>query len=281
MKLFRHGAVGHERPGVVDKDGGLRDLFGHVSDINGETLSEASLAALREIDPLTLPLVDSSARIGQCVGSVRTIVGIGLNFADHAAEAGQATPHEPILFGKAVSSLCGPNDDIEVPRGSTKMDWEVELGVVIGKRTKYVDEVVALDHVGGYCTINDVSERSFQFEGTGHWIKGKSHDTFGPIGPWLVTSDEVPDPQNLDLWCEIDGVMRQNGNTSTMIFPVRELVSFVSRFMTLEAGDIIATGTPPGVGLGIKPEPVFLRAGQRLRCGVEGLGDQDHMLVEA
>jgi len=281
MKLVRHGAAGQERPGIVDTDGGIRDLFGVIPDIDGDLFAEPALASLREIDPLTLPLVDPSARIGQCVGSVKTIIGIGLNFADHAAEAGQPTPDEPILFGKAVSSLCGPNDDIEVPRGSTKMDWEVELGVVIGKRTKYVEEADALDHVAGYCTVNDVSERSFQFEGTGHWIKGKSHDTFGPIGPWMVTADEVPDPQALKLWCEIDGVMRQNGTTATMIFPVRTLVSFVSRFMTLEPGDIIATGTPPGVGLGIKPEPVFLRAGQRLRCGVAGLGDQDHMLVDA
>lgn len=281
MKLFRHGSVGQERPGIVDKDGGLRDLFGVILDINGDAFSTSSLESLRDIDPLTLPTVDPSTRIGQCVGSVKTIVGIGLNFADHAAEAGQPTPHEPILFGKSVSSLCGPYDDIEIPRGSTKTDWEVELGVVIGKRAKYVDEADAMDHVAGYCTVNDVSERSFQFEGTGHWIKGKSHDTFGPIGPWLVTADEVPDPQTLKLWCEIDGVMRQNGTTSTMIFPVRSLVSFVSRFMSLEPGDIIATGTPPGVGLGIKPEPVFLRPGQHLRCGVEGLGEQDHLTVEA
>lgn len=281
MKLVRHGAKGHERPGIIDADGGIRDLFGRIHDINGDAFSQSSLEALRAIDPLTLPLVDPSARLGQCVGSVGTIVGIGLNFADHAAEAGQAIPHEPILFGKSVSSLCGPNDDIEIPRDSTKADWEVELGVVIGRHTKYVDEADALDHVAGYCTINDVSERAFQFEGTGHWIKGKSHDTFGPIGPWMVTADEVPDPQALNLWCKIDGVMRQNGTTSTMIFPVRKLVSFVSRFMSLNPGDIIATGTPPGVGLGIKPQPVFLRPGQRLRCGVEGLGDQDHITVEA
>jgi 2-keto-4-pentenoate hydratase/2-oxohepta-3-ene-1,7-dioic acid hydratase in catechol pathway len=281
MKLFRHGAAGEERPGIVDANGGLRDLTGHVEDIDGAALSPASLTALGKIDPATLPLLDPSVRIGPCVGSVKTLLGIGLNFADHAAEAGQPAPSEPILFGKSVSSICGPTDDIEIPRGSKKTDWEIELGVVIGKRTRYVDEKDALDHVAGYCTVNDVSERSFQFEGTGHWIKGKSHDTFGPIGPYMVTADEVPDPQDLHLWCEIDGVMRQNGTTATMIFPVRELVAFVSRFMTLEPGDILATGTPPGVGLGIKPEPVFLRAGQTLRCGVDGLGEQTHLMVDA
>ncbi len=281
MKLFRHGAAGKENPGIVDETGGLRDLSGHVGDIDGAALSPASLDALRKIDPTTLPLLDPSVRIGACVGSVGTILGIGLNFADHAAEAGQPAPSEPILFGKSVSSICGPTDDIEIPRGSQKTDWEIELGVVIGKRTKYVEEKDALDHVAGYCTVNDVSERSFQFAGTGHWIKGKSHDTFGPIGPYMVTADEVPDPQDLHLWCEIDGVMRQDGTTATMIFPVRELVAFVSRFMTLQPGDIIATGTPPGVGLGIKPEPVFLRAGQTLRCGVDGLGEQTHRLVDA
>lgn len=280
MKLLRFGEPGRERPGLVDQSGSLRDLSGIVDDIAGDVLGDAGLDMLRRIDPGTLPLVKGSPRIGACVGRTGKFICVGLNYADHARETGKEPPAEPILFMKATSAICGPDDDIEIPEGSSKTDWEVELGVVIGKRAKYVREEDALEHVAGYCTVNDVSERAFQSERGGQWTKGKSHDTFGPVGPWLVTRDEVADPQALELWLEVDGVRRQNGSTRTMIFGVASLVSYISRFMTLEPGDIIATGTPPGVGLGHKP-PVFLRAGQTMRLAVAGLGTQTQKTIPA
>ncbi|PLP55755.1 2-hydroxyhepta-2,4-diene-1,7-dioate isomerase [Mesorhizobium loti] len=280
MKLLRFGPVGQEKPGLVDRQGKLRDLSGVVADIAGEVLSDDSLAALRAVDPETLPLVEGEPRIGACVGRIGKFICVGLNYADHARETGKEPPAEPILFMKATSAVCGPNDDIEIPQGSTKTDWEVELGIVIGKRAKYVREADAFEHVAGYCTVNDVSERAFQSERGGQWTKGKSHDSFGPIGPWLVTRDEIPDPQVLDLWLEVDGTRHQNGSTRTMIFGVAELVAYISQFMTLEPGDIIATGTPPGVGLGQKPQ-VFLKPGQTMRLGVQGLGSQIQRTIPA
>ena len=281
MKLLRVGEIGAERPAILDKNGKPRDLSGHVADIGGGTIGQSSLAGLAKLDPATLPLIQGSPRIGQAVTGVGKFVCIGLNYSDHAAETGAKVPSEPIIFMKATSALCGPNDPTEIPRGSAKTDWEVELGVVIGTRAKYVSEADAMKHVAGYLTINDLSERAFQTERQGQWSKGKSHDTFGPIGPWLVTADEVKDPQNLKLWCDVDGHRFQNGSTATMVFGVRHLVHYLSQFMTLEPGDIISTGTPPGVGLGVKPTPLFLKPGQRVRLGVEGLGEQDHMMVQA
>lgn len=281
MKLLRVGEIGAERPAILDKNGKPRDLSGHVADISGRTIGQASLASLAKLDPATLPLIQGSPRIGQAVTGVGKFVCIGLNYSDHAAETGAKVPSEPIIFMKATSALCGPNDPTEIPRGSAKTDWEVELGVVIGTRAKYVSEADAMKHVAGYLTINDLSERAFQTERQGQWSKGKSHDTFGPIGPWLVTADEVKDPQNLKLWCDVDGHRFQNGSTATMVFGVRHLVHYLSQFMTLEPGDIISTGTPPGVGLGVKPTPLFLKPGQRVRLGVEGLGEQDHVMVQA
>ncbi|SIQ88978.1 ureidoglycolate lyase [Rhizobium sp. RU35A] len=280
MKLLRHGPAGAERPALLDADGKIRDLSGIVADIAGDTLSDEGLARLRAIDPASLPEV-TPARIGACVARPGKFICVGLNYADHAKETGKAPPEEPILFMKATSAVVGPNDDIEIPRGSTKADWEVELGVVIGTRAKYVSEDKALEHVAGYCVVNDVSERAFQSERGGQWTKGKSHDTFGPIGPWLVTRDEVADPQNLALWLDVDGVRRQTGSTATMIFGVAHLVSYISQFMTLEPGDIIATGTPPGVGMGIRPEPVFLKPGQVITLGIDGLGSQHQATIEA
>lgn len=279
MKLVRFGPRGAEKPGLVDADGRIRDLSALVVDVAGAALSPEVLTRLAAVDPTTLPLAPEDARIGACVGRVGKFVAIGLNYADHAAEAGMAIPAEPIVFMKATSCIIGPNDDIVVPRGSTKLDWEVELGVVIGTEASYVDEADALAHVAGYCTVNDVSERAFQLERGGTWDKGKGCDTFGPIGPWLVTTDEVPDPQSLRLWLSVDDVMRQNGTTATMIFPVAKLVSYVSQFMSLQPGDIITTGTPPGVGQGIKPEPVYLAVGQTMRLAVEGLGEQVQTVV--
>jgi 2-keto-4-pentenoate hydratase/2-oxohepta-3-ene-1,7-dioic acid hydratase in catechol pathway len=273
MRLLRVGAVGQERPALLDGQGLLRDLSAYCGDIGGATLSPEGLAALRALDPSFLPVLDASSRFGPCVAGVRKIVCVGLNYADHAAEAGMPVPTEPVLFMKPVSSLCGAFDDVEIPRGSQKTDWEVELAVVMGQRAKYVDEDSALDYVAGYCVANDVSERAFQLERGGQWDKGKGHDTFAPIGPWLVTSDQIPDPQALDLWLEVDGRRCQNGNTRTMVFGVRTVVSYISRFMTLEPGDLIFTGTPPGVGMGHKP-PVFLKSGQVMRLGVQGLGEQ-------
>ncbi len=245
MKLLRYGAVGNEKPGVLAADNTIRDLSGVVPDIAGAALSPDSLARLRQLDITQLPRVPGNPRIGRCVGQVGKFVCIGLNYSDHAAESGMQVPAEPVLFMKATSAIIGPNDDVVIPRGSTKTDWEVELGVVIGSHTKYVAEADALSHVVGYCVVNDLSERAFQLEGTGQWVKGKSADTFGPIGPWLVTADEVPDPQALDMWLEVDGHRFQNGNTRTMVFGVAHLVSYVSRFMSLQPGDIISTGTPP------------------------------------
>jgi ureidoglycolate lyase len=274
MKLLRYGPAGQEKPGMLDGQGTLRDLSGVIPDLAGDALLPASLDRLRGLDAATLPAVGGTPRIGPCVGRVGKFICIGLNYADHAAESGAAVPKEPIVFMKATSAIIGPDDDVVIPRGSEKTDWEVELGVVIGKPTKYVTEAEALSHVAGYCVVNDLSERAFQLEGTGQWVKGKSADTFGPIGPWLVTADEVPDPQALDMWLEVDGKRYQNGSTRTMIFGVAYLVSFLSRFMSLQPGDIITTGTPPGVGMGQKPAPIYLRPGNRMRLGVAGLGEQ-------
>lgn len=280
MKLLRYGPKGAERPAVLDNDGNMRDLSGVVADIDGETLAPDSLAKLAALDSATLPLVEGTPRIGSAIARPGKFLCVGLNYADHARETGKQPPEEPVLFGKAANAICGPNDDIEIPRGSEKTDWEVELGIVIGSRAKYVSEEDALDHVAGYALINDVSERSFQSERGGQWIKGKSHDTFGPVGPWLVTKDEIADVQNIDLWLDVDGERRQTGNTSTMIFGVAHLVHYISQFMTLEPGDIIATGTPPGVGLGMKP-PVFLKPGQVVTLGAAGLGEQRQVMVTA
>jgi len=278
MKLVRYGLPHQERPGVLDSDGQIRDLAGTVPDIAGDALSPATLASLKNIGLAKLPIVPGTPRLGSCVGGVGKFICIGLNFSDHAREAGMKVPSEPVIFMKATSAICGANDDIVIPRGGTKTDWEVELGVVIGTSAKYVSEAEAMSIVAGYCVVNDLSERAFQLEGTGQWVKGKSADTFGPIGPWLVTSDEVSDPQNLKMWLEVDGHRYQNGSTRTMIVGVRQLVSYVSRFMSLQPGDIIATGTPPGVGMGLRP-PVYLRAGNRVRLGIEKLGEQDHSVV--
>jgi 2,4-didehydro-3-deoxy-L-rhamnonate hydrolase len=285
MKLLRHGPRGQERPGVLDAQGRVRDLSAVVPDIAGEALTAAGLARLREIDLATLPVVpgvpQSGLRLGPCVGAVGKFICIGLNYADHAAESGMALPAEPVVFSKWTSAICGPDDDVQIPRGSTRTDWEVELGVVIGTGGRYIAEADALSHVAGYCVVNDVSEREVQLErGGGQWDKGKGHDTFGPIGPWLVTADEVPDPQALDLWLEVDGHRFQNGNTRTMVFQVRQLVAHLSRFMSLQPGDIISTGTPPGVGLGQKP-PRYLVAGQTMRLGIQGLGEQRQRTVAA
>lgn len=280
MKLLRCGPAGAEKPAIVAQDGTVRDLSGVIADFTGEVLSDAGLARLAAIELATLPQV-SVDRIGACVPRPGKFICVGLNYADHAKETGKAPPEEPILFMKATSAVVGPNDEVEIPRGSKKADWEVELGVVIGTRAKYISEADALNHVAGYCVVNDVSERAFQSERGGQWTKGKSHDTFGPTGPWLVTRDEVADPQNLALWLDVDGVRRQTGNTNTMIFGVAHLVSYISQFMTLEPGDVIATGTPPGVGMGIKPEPVFLKPGQVMTLGIEGLGEQRQQTLEA
>jgi len=279
MKLLRFGPSGQERPGLLEANGRLRDLSGVIPDLAGDALLPASIDRLRAIDPATLPAVDGTPRIGPCVGRVGKFICIGLNYADHAKESGAAVPKEPIVFMKATSAIIGPDDDVVIPRGSAKTDWEVELGVVIGKPAKYVSEAEALSHVAGYCVVNDLSERAFQLEGTGQWVKGKSADTFGPIGPWLVTRDEVADPQNLAMFLEVDGHRYQNGSTSTMIFGVAYLVSFLSRFMSLQPGDVITTGTPPGVGMGQKPNPIYLKPGQRMRLGVAGLGEQTQRVL--
>jgi len=280
MKLLRYGSPGREKPGLLDANGTIRDLSGVIADVGGDALLPESLAKLRQLDPKTLPVVDGNPRIGPCVGGVGKFICVGLNYSDHAAESGMKVPAEPIIFMKATSSIVGPNDELEIPRGSEKTDWEVELGVVIGKTAKYVDEASALDHVAGFCIVHDVSERAFQLEGTGQWVKGKSADTFGPIGPWLVTPDEVPDYHELDMWLEVDGKKYQNGTTKTMVFGVPYLVSYLSRFMSLRPGDIISTGTPPGVGHGMKP-PVYLRAGNEVRLGVARLGEQRQRVVAA
>lgn len=281
MKLLRYGAKGAEKPGLLDADNQIRDLSGHVADIAGEVLMPAGLAALAQLDPASLPVVTGNPRIGACVGQVGKLVCIGLNYADHAAESGMEVPEEPIIFNKWTSAICGPNDAIEIPRGSTKTDWEVELGVVIGKGGRYIDEANAMEHVAGYCVINDVSEREWQLERGGSWDKGKGFDTFGPLGPWLVTRDEIGDPHALDMWLEVDGHRYQQGNTRTLIFNVPQLIAYLSRCMSLQPGDVISTGTPPGVGLGIKPSPVFLRAGQTIRLGIAGLGEQHQVTGQA
>ena len=273
MKLLRVGEAGHERPAMLDDGDRIRDLSGVIEDIAGPVLSPEGLARLAAIDPDSLPVVPRATRIGPCVGGVGKFICVGLNYADHAAESGMPVPSEPILFMKATSAICGPNDALRIPEGSDKTDWEVELGVIIGTTARNVPEERALEHVAGYCIVNDVSERAWQIERGGQWVKGKSADTFGPIGPWLVTRDEIPDPQALHLWLEVDGTRRQDGSTATMVFGVATLVSYISRFMSLQPGDIISTGTPPGVGSGMKP-PVFLRPGQTLRLGIHGLGEQ-------
>ena len=273
MKLLRHGSPGQEKPGLLAADGEIRDLSGIIPDLSGESLLPRSIEKVRNIDISLLPRAAGRPRIGPCVGGVGKFMCIGLNYSDHAAESGMAVPVEPVVFMKATSSICGPYDTVVIPRGSKKTDWEVELGVVIGKPAKYVEEADALSHVAGYCVINDLSERAFQLEGTGQWVKGKSADTFGPIGPWLVTPDEVPDPQNLEMWLEVDGHRYQNGSTRTMVFGVAHLISYLSRFMSLRSGDIISTGTPPGVGFGQKP-PVYLRPCNRMQLGIRGLGQQ-------
>jgi 2-keto-4-pentenoate hydratase/2-oxohepta-3-ene-1,7-dioic acid hydratase in catechol pathway len=278
MKLLRFGEPGKERPGALHADGKIRDLSKVVADIGGDTLLPESLAKLKALDVNALPIVNGTPRIGPCVAGVGKFICVGLNYSDHAAESNMPVPAEPIIFMKATSSIVGPNDDVEIPRGSKKSDWEVELGVVIGKTAKYVSEADALSHVAGFCVVNDLSERAFQLEGTGQWVKGKSADTFGPIGPWLVTSDEVPDCQNIRLWLEVDGKRCQDGSTKTMVFGVAFLVSYLSHFMSLRPGDVISTGTPPGVGHGMKP-PVYLRAGNVMRLGVEGLGEQQQRVV--
>jgi 2-keto-4-pentenoate hydratase/2-oxohepta-3-ene-1,7-dioic acid hydratase in catechol pathway len=278
MKLLRYGLPGEERPGLLDSAGNIRDLSQYVTDIAGAGLSPASLAKLAALDPGALPVVSGSPRIGPCIGSVGKFICIGLNYSDHAAESGMAVPAEPVVFMKATSSIIGPNDHVVIPPGSEKSDWEVELGVVIGREAKYVSKEDAHLYVAGYCVVNDLSERAYQLEGTGQWVKGKSADTFGPIGPWLVTAEEVPDPQTLRLWLEVDGHPYQNGSTGTMVFGVAHLVSYLSRFMSLQPGDIISTGTPPGVGLGQKP-PVYLRPGNVMTLGIDGLGQQRQEVV--
>jgi 2,4-diketo-3-deoxy-L-fuconate hydrolase len=279
MKLLRYGPVGQEKPGTLDAEGRIRDLSGVIADITPDQLWGEGLAALKAIDPATLPLVEGAPRYGVPVNGVRKFIAIGLNFADHAAESNLPIPAEPVVFTKAVSCLTGPNDTVVIPRGSEKTDWEVELGIVIGQRASYVEQADALDHVAGYVLINDVSERAFQTERGGTWDKGKGCDTFGPVGPWIVTTDEVGDVQKLDMWLDLNGKRMQTGNTQTMIFGVAEIVSYVSQFMTLEPGDLITTGTPPGVGLGQKPEPFYLKAGDVMELGIEKLGVQRQSVV--
>lgn len=278
MKLVRYGRLGHEKPGLIDADGKLRDLSSVVDDIGPAQLSDKALAKLARIKPAQLPLVRGKPRFGVPVSGIGKIVAIGLNYADHAKESGMRIPTEPIVFMKAITCLNGPNDDVMLPKEVTKADWEVELGVVIGTKAQYVSERQALAHVAGYCVVNDVSERAFQTERGGTWDKGKGCDTFGPVGPWLVTRDEIANPQRLNLWLEVNGERRQTGNTRTMIFSVGKLVSYVSRFMTLMPGDVIATGTPPGVGMGMQP-PQFLAAGDEMRLGIDGLGEQHQRVI--
>lgn len=284
MKLLRYGPKGNEKPGLLDTSGRVRDLSGIVDDIASDVLTPEGLARLRAVDIETLPLVagtpQQDLRLGACVGRIGKFICIGLNYADHAAETGAAIPAEPIVFNKWTSAIVGPDDDVEIPRGSVKTDWEVELGVVIGKPGRYIDEADAMSHVAGYCVVNDVSEREFQIERGGTWDKGKGCDTFGPTGPWMVTADEVADPQNLKMWLDVDGKRFQDGSTKTMIFSVQQVVAYLSRFMSLQAGDVISTGTPPGVGLGQKP-PVYLNAGQTMTLGIEGLGTQRQRVVAA
>jgi 2,4-didehydro-3-deoxy-L-rhamnonate hydrolase len=279
MKLLRHGPSGQERPGILDAEGKIRDLSGKIDDIDGDKLSPAKLKELAAIDPSTLPVVEGNPRLGAPVARIGKFIAVGLNFSDHAAESGLPVPQEPVVFTKAISSITGPNDNVTIPRGSKKTDWEVELGVVIGTRASYVNKDNALAHVAGYVVVNDVSEREYQIERGGTWDKGKGCDTFGPIGPWLVTADEVGDVQNLSMWLDVNGERKQTGTTATMIFDVATLVSYISEFMTLMPGDVITTGTPPGVGMGMKPEPQYLKAGDVVRLGIEKLGEQQQTFV--
>ncbi len=284
MKLVRYGLPGQEKPGTLDSQGRVRDLSGHINDVAGAVLLPHNLALLRDLTIDTLPIVEGTAqkdlRLGACVGRVGKFICIGLNYSDHAAESGMQVPPEPVVFNKWTSAIVGPDDPVEIPRGSVKTDWEVELGVVIGQGGRYIDESVALSHVAGYCVVNDVSEREYQLDRSGTWDKGKGCDTFGPTGPWLVTADEVPDPQALKMWLEVDGKRYQNGSTSTMVYGVKFLISYLSRFMSLQPGDVISTGTPPGVGMGQKP-PQYLRAGQIIHLGIEGLGSQTQRTIQA
>jgi 2-keto-4-pentenoate hydratase/2-oxohepta-3-ene-1,7-dioic acid hydratase in catechol pathway len=280
MKLVRYGQLGAEKPGMIDSNGLLRDLSAHVADINGSVLSDASLDPLRALDPASLPVVEGSPRIGACVGNIGKFLCIGLNYTDHAIETGNPFPDHPVLFFKANSAVVGPYDNVSMPRGSTSTDWEVELGVVIGTTAKYVSKENALDHVAGYCVINDVSERHFQNNLSGNWTKGKSCDTFGPTGPWLVTRDEVGDPQSLSMSLDVNGTRRQTGTTATMIFTVAEIIEHLSGLMTLHPGDVISTGTPPGVGMGMKPTPVYLKKGDVMELTIQGLGQQRQIVVE-
>ena len=278
MKLLRYGPVGQEKPGLMDEDDNIRDLSAHVDDISGDVLLPEGLEKIAALNVSDLPVIEGSPRLGACVGDIGKFMCIGLNYTDHAAESGMPVPEEPILFAKFNSAISGPNDDVIMPRGSTKLDWEVEFGSVIGSKTKYISESQALEHIAGYCVINDVSERAYQLDGTGQWVKGKACDSFGPIGPWLVTKDEISDPQNLRLWLEVNGTRYQDGNTSTMIFSAAHIVSYLSNLFTLYPGDVIATGTPPGVGSGMKP-PVFLQIGDKMRLGIDGLGEQNQVVV--
>lgn len=281
MKLLRYGEAGMERPGVLDNEGNIRDLSAIVDDIGGDAITDEGLQKILALKIEDLPLVSSAPRIGPCVANVGKFICIGLNYSDHAAESGLDVPTEPIIFAKATSAICGPNDSIEIPRGSTATDWEVELGVVIGKHAKYIEVENALDYVAGYCVINDISERDFQIRRSGQWTKGKSADTFGPIGPYLVTRDEVDDPQDLAMTLSVNGEMKQNGSTKTMVFGVAEIIAYLSQFMSLHPGDIISTGTPPGVGMGQKPEPVYLKAGDEMVLEIQGLGTQTQTTIAA
>ena len=279
MKLLRFGEMGQEKPGILDSNGKIRDLSGHISDINGETISEDGLNKISSIDQMSLPIVPEGTRLGACVGSIGKFLCIGLNYSDHAAESGMPVPKEPILFSKATSAVVGPNDDVEIPRNSVETDWEVELGIIIGKKAKYITEENVEEYIAGYCVVNDVSEREFQLKKEGQWTKGKSCDTFGPTGPYLVTKDEIPDVQNLNMFLDVNGKRMQNGSTKTMIFSANYIVYYLSQFMSLNPGDVIATGTPPGVGGGMKP-PVFLKAGDKMTLGIDGLGQQNQTCVK-
>lgn len=279
MKLLRHGEFGNEKPGIIDHEGKIRDLSSHIPDINGDSINSESLKKIGAINLSTLPIVSNDTRLGACVGNVGKFLCIGLNYSDHAAESGLPVPSEPILFSKATSAIVGPNDNVEIPRNSSETDWEVELGIIIGEKAKYINEDEAEDYIAGYCVVNDVSERAFQIKREGQWTKGKSCDTFGPTGPYLVTKDEIPDVQNLKMYLDVNGKRMQNGSTNTMIFSAKHIVYYLSQFMSLNPGDVIATGTPPGVGLGMKP-PVFLNAGDTMKLGIEGLGEQNQICIQ-
>ncbi|MBL6847552.1 fumarylacetoacetate hydrolase family protein [Alphaproteobacteria bacterium] len=279
MKLLRHGEFGNEKPGIIDHEGKIRDLSSHIPDINGDSINSESLKKIGAINLSTLPIVSNDTRLGACVGNVGKFLCIGLNYSDHAAESGLPVPSEPILFSKATSAIVGPNDNVEIPRNSSETDWEVELGIIIGKKAKYINENEAEEYIAGYCVVNDVSERAFQIKREGQWTKGKSCDTFGPTGPYLVTKDEIPDVQNLKMYLDVNGKRMQDGSTNTMIFSAKHIVYYLSQFMSLNPGDVIATGTPPGVGLGMKP-PVFLNAGDTMKLGIEGLGEQNQICIQ-